>query len=259
MSENLREYLDFAVETAYRAGRGTLAHFQTGVRPDVKADHTPVTIADLEAEKLIRGRIEQCYPHHAVLGEEYGLKDIASATHRWLIDPIDGTRAFVRGVPLYGVLLGLEIEGRVEVGAAYFPALDEMVAAATGEGCWWNGRRAHVSRVSTLKDATVAFTDVAKFEEYGRDGAWKRFMEMSAYRAGWSDAYGYALVATGRVELMLDPVMNPWDCAPFPPIVKEAGGFFGNWQGEATIYGNEALATSQVLLPEVLAVIRQGA
>jgi histidinol-phosphatase len=256
MSESLRRYLDFAAETAYLAGRLTLGYFQTGVRPDLKADDTPVTIADRRAEELVRHRIEKHYPRHAIVGEEYGTKEVGGASHRWFVDPIDGTKSFVRGVPLYAVLIGLEIEGSVKVGVAYFPALDEMIAAASGEGCWWNGRRAHVSDVPTLQQALVTFSDVASFARYGRSGAWERIKQTTYYRAGWGDAYGHLLVATGRAELMLDPIMNAWDCAPFPPILREAGGYFGDWQGNPTIHGNEALSTTQVLLPEVLKLIR---
>ena len=255
MGQSLRSYLDFSVETAYLAGKLTLGHFQTGLRPDFKSDDTPVTVADRQAEALIRSRIASRYPRHAIVGEEYGTGGDAQASHRWFIDPIDGTKSFVRGVPLYAVLIGLAIEGVVEVGAAYFPALDEMVAAATGEGCWWNGRRAHVSDVSSLQQAVVAFTDVANFGRYGRAAAWERIQAATYFRAGWGDAYGHALVATGRVELMLDPIMNAWDCAPFPPILKEAGGYFGDWQGNTSIHGNEALSTSLTLLPQILDLI----
>lgn len=258
MSESLRGFLDFAVETAHLAGRLTLGYFQTGLRPEFKRDASPVTVADRTAEELIRQRIERQYPAHAIVGEEYGAQGSADATHRWFVDPIDGTKSFVCGVPLYAVLLGLEIEGTVQVGAAYFPALDEMLCAATGEGCYWNGRRAQVSTVSSLKHAVVAFTDPANFGRYGRGAVWERIQAATYYRAGWSDSFGYLLVATGRVELMLDPIMGPWDCGPFPPILQEAGGYFGDWQGDVTIYSGEALATTQALLPEVLAVIRGG-
>jgi histidinol-phosphatase len=256
MAEPLRDYLDFAVETAYMAGRLTLGYFQAGVQTDFKADDSPVTVADQKTEELIRGRIESEYPDHAIVGEEYGTKETEGASHCWYVDPIDGTKSFVHGVPLYAVLIALEIEGAVSVGAAYFPALDEMVAAATGHGCWWNGRRAHVSRVAALKDAVVAYTDVANFDRYGRSEEWARIAAATYYRAGWCDAYGHMLVATGRVELMLDPIMSSWDCGPFLPILQEAGGYFGDWQGNATIHGGEALSTTQLLLPEVLALMR---
>ncbi|MCG2766775.1 MAG: inositol monophosphatase family protein [Anaerolineae bacterium] len=257
MTESLRNYLDFATETAYLAGRLTLGYFQTGVRPDLKDDNSPVTVADRQAEELIRSRIEKRYPHHAIVGEEYGVKESEGASHRWFVDPIDGTKSFIRGVPLYGVLIGLEIEGTVEVGVAYFPALEEMLAAASGEGCWWNGRRARVSEVATLEQSVVAHTNPASFSKYGRAEEWERFKQVAYSCRGWGDAYGHLLVATGRVELMLDPIMNAWDCGPFPPILKEAGGYFGDWQGVPTIHGNEAISTTQLLLDDVLALIRK--
>ena len=251
---NLRKYLDFAAQTAYEAGRLTLGYFRTSVmRPELKPDDTPVTIADREAERLIRARIGARYPGHAVVGEEYGVE--GDSSHRWIVDPIDGTKAFVRGVPLYGVLIGLEIVGTCEVGAAYFPALDEMVCAATGEGCYCNVRCTRVSSAQTLERGILSFTDASSFEEHNREAAFRRLVQTAGGSRGWSDAYGHALVATGRIELMLDPVMNPWDCAPFPPILREAGGYFGDWSGNETIYANEALSTTRALLPEVRRLI----
>lgn len=253
---NLRDYLDFAVEIAYLAGRSTLKHFDTGVGVEVKEDDTPVTVADREAERLIRDRIAERYPGHAIVGEEYGEQGDGSS-HRWILDPIDGTKAFVRGVPLYGTLLALEVESRCEVGVAYFPALDEMVYAASGEGCYRNGRRCRVADTERLEESVFSFTDAASFEEYGRGEAWRRLQRATYYSAGWSDAYGHALVATGRLEIMLDPVMNLWDGAPFGPILREAGGFFGDWSGEETVYGGEGISTTRTLLPQVLDLIQE--
>jgi histidinol-phosphatase len=279
MPENLRTYLDFAIETAYLAGQLTLGYYQTGVQPDFKADDTPVTVADKKAEELIRARIEKNFPTHEILGEEFGASAHQNATHRWVIDPIDGTKAFTRGIPLYAILIGLEIEGKVEVGVTYFPALSEMVAAATGEGCWWhtgafpqaqrmnrakrvpvrqwNGRRARVSDVADLSRAYVAFSDPKLFDEYGRRAEWEKIKNATYHRGGWSDAYGYALIATGRAEVMLDPVMAPWDAGPFPPILAEAGGYFGDWQGNRTIWAKEAIGTTNVLLPQILKLLNE--
>lgn len=258
MPSHLHDYMTFAAETAYLAGRLTLGYFNAGVRPDFKADDSPVTVADRLAEELIRGRIADAYPSHAIVGEEFGATADAGASHRWFIDPIDGTKAFIRGVPLYGVLIGLEIDGRPEVGVAYYPGTDEMLVAATGEGCWWNGRRARVSGVTDLGQAYVSYTDPGSFIACGRWAEWERLAQRTYHRAGWSDAYGYLLVATGRIEIMLDPIMNDWDCGPFPAILSEAGGYFGDWQGRVTIHAGEALATTQALLPQVLAVVRGG-
>jgi myo-inositol-1(or 4)-monophosphatase len=252
MSESYREYLDFAMEIAWHAGQLSRGYFQTGLRPDFKSDDSPVTVADREAERLVRSRIEARYPDHAIVGEEFGDEGSEGRSHRWIIDPIDGTRAFVRGVPLYGVLIGLEIEGECRVGVANFPVMGEMIAAATGTGCWWNGRRTRVSSVEHLKEGLIAHADTGSFAHYGKAEAWARLQQAAGFRAGWGDSYGYLLVATGRAEVMLDPIMNVWDCAPFMPILREAGGYCGDWQGNPTIYGNELLGTTSALLPEVL-------
>lgn len=258
MPADLKSLLDFATELAYDAGRLTLGYFgrnAEGLGLERKADATPVTLADREAEALIRRRIASRYPEHAVVGEEFGADD-TDATHRWIVDPIDGTKAFVRGVPLYAVLVGLEIEGRIEAGAAYFPALDEMCCAATGLGCTLNGRPVRVSQTSNLAESTIGFTDIASFEKYGRGEAWGRLAAAAYDRRGWSDAYGHMLVASGRMEAMCDPIMSTWDCGPFPVLLREAGGYFGDWSANETVYGNEGLSTTRALLPEVLELIQ---
>ncbi|MFO7707347.1 MAG: inositol monophosphatase family protein [Desulfobacterales bacterium] len=255
-SPSLQAFLEFAVETAYEAGRLTLGYFQTDLKPEMKGDDTPVTEADRKAEALIRARIEKRFPGHRIVGEEFGRSEGIDGEPCWWIDPIDGTKAFVRGVPLYGVLLGLEIEARIVAGAAYFPALGELVYAAEGLGCWLNGRRCRVSPAESIGRGIVSFTNAASFKAAGREQAWERILAAAWHSAGWSDAYGHALVATGRLELMLDPIMNPYDCGPFPVILREAGGYFGDWSGNETIYGNEALSTSVRLLPEVLDLLR---
>ena len=253
---HLDKILEFAIQTAHEAGRLTLGYFQTEMKPDLKPDDTPVTMADRKAEELIRARIERRFPGHRIVGEELGSQGSDASAPCWWIDPIDGTKAFVRGVPLYGVLIGFEIEGRIAVGTAYFPALDEMLYAADGLGCHLNGRRCRVSAAQTLARSIISFTNAAGFKATGREAAWQRILSTAYHSVGWSDAYGHALVATGRLELMLDPLMNPYDCGPFPVILREAGGFFGDWSGKETIYGNEALSTTRELLPEVLRLIR---
>ena len=252
---DLKRMLEFASQLAFEAGQLTLAHFQTQLNVDFKKDDSPVTIADKKAEELIRSRIEKEYSGHGIVGEEFGVSN-DGASHRWIIDPIDGTKSFMRGVPLYAVLIGLEIEGKIELGVSYFPGVKDMVAAATGEGCFWNGRRASVSTTANLDRAIVSFTDFNSFASYERTAEWEAISKATYYRVGWSDAYGHMLVATGRCDIMLDPIMNAWDCGPFPVILREAGGYFGDWQGNETIYGNEALSTNQKLLPELLELLQ---
>ena len=255
MTETIPELLNFLIDIAYLAGRKTLAYYQTGVQADYKSDRTPVTMADREAEKLIRERIEGKYPLHAIVGEEFGDQGGRKARYRWIVDPIDGTKSFLRGIPLYAVLIGLEIDGYPAAGAAYFPALDEMIYAADGMGCWWNGRPARVSDVSSLDGAWITCTDPAGFARHGKGPAWERMLAAGYVHGGWSDAYGYLLVATGRAEIMLDPVMEIWDCGPFVPILREAGGYFGDWKGNETIYGREGLATNAHLKQAAIDVL----
>jgi histidinol-phosphatase len=250
----LDRYLDVALDAAFAAGQATLAHFRTPIAVEWKADASPVTLADRAAEAIIRARLGAAFPDHGIVGEEEGA-DRADAACVWWVDPIDGTKAFLRGVPLYGVLLGLAIEGRIEVGVAHFPALGETLYARSGDGTRLNGRRVQVRDTERLEDAFVAFTDARNFARYGRAGAFDRLQRRCAYAAGWSDAYGHALVASGRLEVMLDPVMNAWDAGPFPVLLREAGGRFGDWSGVETIHGGEALSVTERLWPQVAALI----
>ena len=156
---------------------------------------------------------------------------------------------------MYGVLIGLEIEGVCEVGAAYFPAIDEMVCAATGEGCYRNGRRTNVSTTRAWRKAWfLSPTHTASRSTVARKPG-QRIRSSAGGTRGWSDAYGHALVATGSVELMLDPIMNPWDCGPFPPHPSRSRRYFGDWSGNETIYSGEAISTTKSLLPEVLSLL----
>jgi len=252
---SVRTFLDFAIDAAWQAGQLTLAHFQTGVAFERKADMSPVTVADKGAEQLLRRLIESRFPDHAIVGEEFGETSRDSA-YCWIIDPIDGTFAFIHGVPLYGVLIGLEIEGETVVGVAYFPGMGEMLAAARGEGCRWNGRPAHVSNESRLDQALLVYTDAAQFAKQGRADAWARLQAATRNQRGWSDCYGYALVATGRAEIMLDPIMNPWDCAALLPIAQEAGGTFTDWDGKASIYSGNAISTNGALFEQVMKIVQ---
>jgi histidinol phosphatase-like enzyme (inositol monophosphatase family) len=248
----LRELLALAVEAARAGGRRTLAYF--GGRPAVewKADGTPVTAADREAERAMREVIARVFPDHGVLGEEEG-EVPGTAGVRWIIDPLDGTKTFVRGVPLFGTLVGVEVAGEPVVGVIHLPALDETIAAARGEGCTWNGRPCRVSAVDRLDDALVVVTDERAAS--ARSGAWARLAAATGMQRTWGDCYGYALVATGRAEAALDPVVSVWDCAALLPIVEEAGGRFTDWRGRRTIRGGEAVATNGVLHAAVLDVL----
>ena len=253
MKPSLKDMLDVAVEAAYLGGRRTLAYFNSGVAVEIKADLTPVTRADKEAEEVIRSHIARHFPDHEIIGEEGGIKK-GDPSHRWIVDPIDGTKTFICGVPFYGVLIGVEVEGQASVGAVYMPAFDEMICAATGLGCEWNGRKAAVSKTAKLSDAALLTTNITACQT--RSDTYDRLARATKMQRTWGDCYGYALVATGRADIMLDPAMNPWDCAPMLPILREAGGHFTTWGGEPTIWGKDGCATNGALNREVLDVLK---
>ena len=256
-SEALRDLREFAAELAWQAGKLTLRYFQTNFTTEYKEDQSPVTIADRQAERLMRELIEERYPSHSILGEEEG-ETRPGAAFRWIIDPIDGTKTFVRGVPMYAVLVGLEREGETVVGAINIPALGELLHAARGEGCSWNGRRARVSRVASLSDALLLCTDAASMEEQGRGAAYRRMVAAARLQRSWGDAYGDVLLATGRAEVMLDPIVSVWDCAALLPVVTEAGGTFTDWSGEQTIHSGEAIATNGLVYAQLLALVDES-
>ncbi|GAC1647590.1 MAG: inositol monophosphatase family protein [Gemmatimonadaceae bacterium] len=235
--------LQAAAEVARLAGDVALRYWRTGVAVETKADGSPVTLADRSAEAAARAWIEARFPGDGVLGEELGLVR-GEARRCWILDPIDGTKTFVRGVPLWGTLVAVAEGERVLAGAAYFPPIAELVVAAPGEGCWWNERRASVSLVTAIADATVLTTD----ERFRRtphciDG-WARLTKEAYMSRSWGDCYGYLLIATGRAEVMVDGIVGAWDTAAFEPIVTEAGGVFTDWSGAATAFGGSAIATN---------------
>jgi len=216
-----------------------------------------VTIADREAETYLRRQIAERFPDDGVLGEEEG-EHTGRSGRRWIVDPIDGTFAFVHGVPFYGVLIALEIDGDPVAGVVNIPVLNELVAAATGLGCSLNGEPARVSSTESLRDALLLATN---FRECARRG-FGRAAELLQQRARscrtWGDCYGYVLVATGRADVMLDPVMNLWDCAPLLPIMEEAGGTFTDWRGARTINGGNSIATNGLLFDEVMSLVKHN-
>jgi len=214
-----------------------------------------VTIADRQAEKYLRRQIAERFPDDGFLGEEEG-ESSGRSGRRWIVDPIDGTFAFVHGVPFYGVLIALEIEGEMSVGVVNIPALGELVSAAKGLGCFLNGERARVSETDQLRNALVLSTDFAACARYGFGPAAERLQARAKTSRTWGDCYGYVLVATGRADVMLDPVMNLWDCAPLLPIMEEAGGSFTDWRGVRSASGGNSIATNGLLFDEVMNVIR---
>ncbi len=240
---------------AHEAGQVTLKYFGGIVDHDAKGDGSPVTIADREAERLIRSRVEARWPEHSILGEEYGESN-EGARVRWILDPIDATRSFMRGVPLYGVLIGIEVDGESAVGVAHFPPLRETVAAGRGLGCTWNGEPCRVSAVDRLEGAVVCTTDVERILSRAQGAGWRKLQQTVAFSRTWGDCYGHALVATGRIEAQVDPVMAPWDAGPFLTIATEAGGAFTTLDGRATLHGGSGVSSNGVLHEALLEMLR---
>jgi histidinol-phosphatase len=244
--------LAFAIEAAYRGGRFTLQYFQTGAVVETKADETPVTAADRGAERLIRELIAQQYPDDAILGEEEGG---SQAADRWVIDPIDGTKSFVSGVPLYATLLSYELNGEPIAGVCYFPALDEMLYAEKGQGAYLNGRPIHVSGRAQVQGSVFSCGGLNSMKKYGRTEGFERLSEQALATRTWSDAYGHALVASGRIEAMVDPIVNPWDISALSLIVREAGGKFTDFSGNPKL-SNEAVSSNGHVHSKVLEVFQ---
>jgi histidinol phosphatase-like enzyme (inositol monophosphatase family) len=251
----LAKILDDALDWAREAGAITLQHFGTVLSSDTKGDGTPVNVAERDAETVLRDRIGGAYPGHGILGEEFGETN-PGASVRWILDPIDGTRSFVRGVPLYGVLIGVEVDGVPSVGVAHFPALRETVGAARGHGCTWNGRPARVSSVRDLSESAALTTDPVELLEGRSAAAWERLVRETSLARTWGDCYGHILVATGRAEIMIDPILSPWDAAPFVPILEEAGGRFTDLAGDPRFDGGSGISTNRILHDEVLELLR---
>jgi histidinol phosphatase-like enzyme (inositol monophosphatase family) len=259
----LGEYLEFARDVAREAGDLTLRYFRTRVAVDTKADASPVTIADREAETLIRQRISARYPDHGIIGEEHGAQG-GAGEYTWIIDPIDGTKSFVRGVPMYAVLVALVAgawdgrdvidAARVLAGVIHVPPLDETVSAARGLGATWDlaGKScpARVSTTPTLAEAWIGTTDFADLARRAPEIS-ARVVASGAHTRTWGDAYGYLLVATGRYDAMIDPIMSPWDVGPLPVVIEEAGGRFSDLTGRAVL-GTSVVASNGLVREELL-------
>lgn len=251
------DLLSAAEELARLTGGVALRHYRSALHIERKADGSPVTAADRAAEQAARDWVRRNFPDDGVLGEEFG-EERPAARRRWVIDPIDGTKSFVHGVPLWGSLVALCEGEAVLAGAAFFPAVDELVVAASGAGCWWNGQRCSVSTVSELSAATALTTDERFGEFADRRAGWERLASRVEIARSWGDCFGYLLVATGRAEIMCDPVLSPWDAAALQPIIVEAGGIFEDWSGRATAFGGSAIATNRLLANEARTLLAES-
>ena len=253
-SNELKQIEELATGFAIEAGKMTLEYFKGGFSIDRKRDGSFVTAADRAVESFLRAEISRHFPDDGILGEEEAELPGKSG-RRWIVDPIDGTFSFVHGVPFFGVLLALETDGKSRVGVINVPALGELVSASEGNGCTFNGKSSKVSTVSNLGSALLLATDFGACARHGFGQVADTLMARVSERRTWGDCYGYLLVATGRAEVMMDPIMNIWDCAALQPVIEEAGGTFTDWTGVRTISGGNAIATNGLLFQDVMQII----
>jgi len=254
----LAEALERSLEWVREAGQGILGRYRTGIEVVKKRDNTPVTEADRDAETFLRARIHETWKDHAVLGEEFG-EDNPGAAWRWVIDPIDGTKAFIHGMPLFGTLLALQHNGVSKLGIIHMPALSETVWATEGKGAFLDGKPTRVSEVPDLADALLLDGSCTTVWRSPWGEAWKELRETAGLHRGWGDCYGHLLVASGRAEAMLDPVVSIWDVAPMAVILPEAGGVFTAMDGTVDPEKGNALSANKALHGQILSHLQRGA
>ena len=249
------------IEICVLSGHHTLKYFRKPhVQVEAKSDDSPVTIADREAEQLARQHLGNEFPNDAVHGEEFPEKT-GTSDYCWIIDPIDGTKSFVCGVPLYSTLIALEKNGVPIAGAIYIPATGEMVFAAEGRGCWYRETDQYPwtpSRVSSkqdLKESVFLTSQADLFRERNAGEAFQLLEDTCWVSRSWGDGYGYLMVATGRAEVMIDAICNPWDVAAMIPILKEAGGSFTDWNGETTPSGGNGVGSNGKVHDATLSIL----
>jgi histidinol-phosphatase len=243
------------IRAAEAAGEVAMKYYRGGFEVTIKPDQTPVTQADREAEQAIKSILRRAYPDHGFLGEELG--EEGPKERRFIIDPIDGTKNFIRRVPIWAVLLGLEEAGEITAGVMLNPALGEMFWARRGDGAWSADERLRVSDCERLDEATLLHSDLHLMREGGFWDPLVRLVDACRRTRGFGDYYGYGLVAGGKAEIYVETDLKPWDAAPVKILVEEAGGRLTDFGGRPTIYGGSVLATNGRLHEQTLALLRR--
>jgi|SRR5262245_2222521 len=255
MNADWRTRYDLAVNAARKAGDLARDYYETTFEVEHKADNSPVTIADKNAEKLIREAVSAAFPNDGFLGEEFGDQPGTSG-FRWIIDPVDGTKSFVRHVPIWATLVGLEYKGEQIGGVVYLPVFGMTYRALRGDGAYLNERRIRVSDVPSLSGSLLCYSSIGWFTRAGRESAFLELYRKAQRQRGFGDFYGFVLVAEGAAEVMVEHGVNPWDIAATKAIVEEAGGMFTDWNGTPTIHTPDVLATNGKIHTEVMTILR---
>jgi histidinol-phosphatase len=246
-----REETELALRMAQEAGKIILSYFQTAMQVETKQDNSPVTIADRKSEEALRALMEKHTPGYGIIGEEFGAQ-AGIADREWVIDPIDGTKAFIHGVPLFGTLLALLEKGKPVVGVISLPALGHVMHASLGGGCLLDGRPCSVSAVDRIEDSLLLDGSISTMERLGHGPAWAALRARAKLHRGWGDCYGHYLVACGRAEAMVDPIVSIWDVAPMAVILPEAGGRFTSISGTDSITEASGISSNGRVHGEIL-------
>lgn len=270
-TQAVQSRLALALDATFDAANATYELFK-GLAIDVvwKNDGSPVTKADQQAEKILRQRIGNVFPDDAIVGEEHE-DEHGTSGFKWIIDPLDGTEAFIRKVPIFGTLVGLEHDGRMVAGICFMPAQREFAWASKGGGCWWvqdtthaydvetlreRAIRAQVSPISDLKRAMITTTGQGAFHRAGKVEEFLRLRGATRKDRGFGHCWGHLLVATGRMEISIEPKIREWDIAPFAAMLPEAGGMLTDFSGEPTVYSGNAVCSNGVLHDAAIKAIR---
>lgn len=251
---DLAPYRAFLTELAEKSGdfiRPLFANPSLAV--EFKSDESPVTAADKGAEKLLRSLIAKKFPTHGVIGEEFG-NDRPDAEFVWVLDPIDGTKSFITGVPLFGTLIALLHDGQPVLGAIHQPILNQLMIG-DNLATTLNGRAVRVRPTTRIEEATFLTSDPINPAKYQNDAAYAALEKRVRLSRTWGDCYGYLLLAAGFADIMCDPIMNPWDIQALIPVVRGAGGVITDWQGGDPVKAESIVAANPALHPHVIAAL----
>ena len=260
MNPDWRSRYNLAVEAAKQAGDHARTIYDATIHDRTmqvmhKADNSPVTIADQGAEQVIRKLVARYFPNDGFLGEEFGDQDGTSG-FRWIIDPIDGTKSFIRHVPIWATLVGLEYKGEQIAGVVYVPVFRQMYRALRGDGAYLDDCRIRVSDVSKLAEASLCYSSMGWFRNAGRIETFNKLYNSTARQRGYGDFYGFVLVAQGSVDIMVEHGVHAWDVAATKILVEEAGGRFTDWNDTPTIHTPDCLATNGKLHADALRILQ---
>lgn len=252
MSE-LKEFKLFAEELAMLSGKLIKQYWRTDVKIENKADESPVTIADKKAEELMRELIMKRYPEHGILGEEFGEHN-SESEYKWILDPIDGTKSFICGTVTFGTLIALVKNNEPILGVINQPILNEFLIG-DNDSALLNGKAVNVRKCDDLSQAILLGTDYLHIEKYQSKTGFDNLMRKVKYYRMWGDCYGYYLVATGFADIMIDPIMNPWDSLAVIPVIRGAGGKVTDYKGGDAVTGTSMVATAGKIHDDVIRIL----